>query len=65
MVAHGLVLAQSCDTNVANRCLELDQWMSTVVLAVWIGFAIGTKVGIMTNSALVAHTLDVIVLVLA
>jgi hypothetical protein len=65
MVTHSLVLAQSCDADVAYRCLELDQWMSTVVLAVWVGFAVGAEVGVVADSALVTHSLNVVVLALA
>lgn len=39
--------------------------MGLIVFAVWIGFAVGAEVGVVTDSALVAHALDVAVLVLA
>jgi hypothetical protein len=39
--------------------------MSTVVLAVWVGFTVGTEVGIVADGALVTHALDVVMLALA
>lgn len=35
------------------------------MLAMWVGFAVGAEISIVADSALVTHTLDVIMFVLA
>jgi hypothetical protein len=50
------------DTNVANRCLELDQRVGLVVREGRAGFAIGAEVRIVADSTLVSNTSDIIVL---
>jgi len=41
------------DLDVANWCLDFDQWMSGVVSIDGEGLAIGTEVGIIADGALV------------
>jgi len=53
------VVTKSGDTNVADRCLELDEGVSLVVWVRWAGLAATTEVGVMADSALVAITSDV------
>ena len=53
-----LVVAQSGNGDVANRCLELDERVGLVVWVGWAGFAACTEIGVVADSALVAVTFN-------
>jgi hypothetical protein len=53
------MISKSGDADVADRSLELDQRMSSVVWVRRASLAAGTEVGIMTDSALISVTLNV------
>jgi hypothetical protein len=55
-----LLLTTGGDTDMADRCLELDQRMSLVVVVCRAGFTVGTEVQIAANSALVSSATDVV-----
>jgi hypothetical protein len=54
-----LVVAQGCDTNIADGCLELDERVSSVVKIRWASFTAGTEIGIVAHGTLVSITLDI------
>jgi hypothetical protein len=60
-VSHGrhtlpvLVLATGSNTDMANWCLELDKWVSLVMLIGRTGFAVGAEIKIMAHSTLIAN----------
>jgi hypothetical protein len=53
------MITQSCDANIADRCLEFDERMSPVVWVGRAGLTGSTEIGIMTHSALVSVSLDI------
>ena len=53
------MITKSGNTDVANRCLELDEGMRLVVWVGWAGLAASTEVGVMADSTLVTITSDI------
>jgi hypothetical protein len=54
-----LIIVESRDANAAHRCLELDEWMSVVVLVAGMSFAVLAEVGVVTDCTLVANAVNV------
>jgi len=54
-----LVIPHSCDADIADRSLELDERVGLVVSVGWASLTIGTEVGVIADSTLVSITLDV------
>ena len=54
-----LVLAHGSDAHIADRRLELDQWMGAVVAIAGDSLAVGAEVGVVAYSALVADAFNV------
>ena len=52
------MITQSCDTDVSDRSLELDERMGFVVRVRWACLAAGTEVSIVADSTLVSVALD-------
>lgn len=52
------MITKSCDADISDRCLELDERVSAVVRVRRAGLAVGTEVGVMAYSTLEAITLD-------
>lgn len=60
-----LLLPKSRDRNIADRRLEFDQRMGTVMAIAWECFAFGAEVGIVADGALVSISDNVVFVVLA
>tara|TARA_R110002060_G_scaffold37944_1_gene49066 strand:- start:966 stop:1199 length:234 start_codon:yes stop_codon:yes gene_type:complete len=52
------MITESCDTDISDWGLELDERMGSVVAVRWAGLAAGTEVGVMADCALVSVTFD-------
>jgi hypothetical protein len=53
------MVAQGCDTDIADGCLELDQRVGSVVKIRWASFTAGTEIGIMAHGTFVSIALDI------
>jgi hypothetical protein len=54
-----LMVAQGCDTDIADGCLELDERVSSVVKIRWASFTAGTEISIVAHGTLVSIALDI------
>lgn len=52
------MITQSCDADISDGSLELDERMSSVVWVRWTSLTAGTEVGIVADSALISVSLD-------
>ena len=53
------VITESRNADIADRRLEFDKGMSSVVQITRAGFAAGTEISVVTHGALVAVSLDI------
>jgi hypothetical protein len=53
------MVAQSSNADIADRGLEFDERVGSVVTVGWAGLTAGTEVGVVADCALVAVTLNI------
>lgn len=54
-----LVLTESCNADIPDRSLELDQRMSLIVGVAWVCLAVGAEINIVADRTFVPHSSDV------